>query len=294
MSRDSPTPMPVRPSLSWKGWLISLGARVWLLIGWTWSTIILGGLLVSLLITYATTGTILDPRSWVLIRTLLAHPTILVLGLLLAFLLTLCASWASRFQRQEQQQQAFDFQQTLHSIEQHIHNLDRESHSTHADPAPVTADPPPASMPVRTQPAPTAPTPSIRTPDQRLRVFLSSTLDELAPERRAAREAITGLHLTPVFFEAGARPYPPRELYRAYLAQSDIFIGIYWQRYGWVAPTMDISGLEDEYRLSQGKPRLIYVKEPAPQREPQLQTLLDRIRNENVTTYQKFSTSAQL
>lgn len=291
MSRDSPTPTQVRPSLSWKGLLLSLGARVWLLIGWIWSTIILGGLLVSLLITYATTGTILDPRSWVLIRTLLAHPTILVLGLLLAFLLTLCAYWASRLQRQEQQQHAFDFQQTLHSIEQHVHHLDRESHSTPADPAPVTADPPPASMPMRTPPAPT---PSIRTPDQRLRVFLSSTLDELAPERRAAREAISGLHLTPVFFEAGARPYPPRELYRAYLAQSDLFLGIYWQRYGWVAPTMDISGLEDEYRLSQGKPRLIYVKEPAPQREPQLQSLLDRIRTENVTTYQKFSTAAEL
>ena len=101
---------------------------------------------------------------------------------------------------------------------------------------------------------------SIRTPDQRLRVFISSTLNELAPERRAAREAIAGLHLTPVFFEAGARPYPAREVYRSYVAQSDIFVGIYWQNYGVVAPAMDISGLEDEYRLSSGKPRLIYIK----------------------------------
>ena len=61
-----------------------------------------------------------------------------------------------------------------------------------------------------------------------------------------AREAIAALRLTPVFFEAGARPYPPRELYQAYVAQSDIFIGIYWQRYGWVAPAMDISALEEE------------------------------------------------
>ncbi|TMD66459.1 MAG: DUF4062 domain-containing protein, partial [Chloroflexi bacterium] len=83
----------------------------------------------------------------------------------------------------------------------------------------------------------------IRTPDQRVRVFVSSTLDELAPERTAAREAITQLRLTPVLFELGARPYPPRELYRAYLAQSDIFIGLYWQRYGWVAPAMQVSGL---------------------------------------------------
>src|SRR3712207_8973065 len=66
-------------------------------------------------------------------------------------------------------------------------------------------------------------TPSaIRTPDQRLRVFVSSTLQELAPERRAAQAAIERLALTPVLFELGARPHPPRNLYRAYLRQSDI------------------------------------------------------------------------
>jgi predicted ATPase len=136
--------------------------------------------------------------------------------------------------------------------------------------------------------------PVIRTPDQRVRVFVSSTLDELAPERAAAREAITQLRLTPVLFESGARPYPPRELYRAYLAQSDIFIGLYWQRYGWVAPDMTVSGLEDEYQLSADKPRLIYLKTPAPAREQRLQALLDRIRSEEVASYQKFSTHEEL
>jgi hypothetical protein len=90
----------------------------------------------------------------------------------------------------------------------------------------------------------------IRTPDQRLRVFVSSTLEELADERAAARAAIVKLHLAPVLFELGARPHPPRDVYRAYLDQSHIFIRIYWQRYGWVAPGEAISGLEDEYRLS--------------------------------------------
>jgi predicted ATPase len=135
---------------------------------------------------------------------------------------------------------------------------------------------------------------AIRTPDQRVRVFVSSTLDELATERAAAREAITQLRLTPVLFESGARPYPPRELYRAYLAQSDIFIGLYWQRYGWVAPDMTISGLEDEYQLSTDKHRLIYLKTPAPAREPGLQRLLDRIRSEEVASYQKFATPEEL
>lgn len=83
----------------------------------------------------------------------------------------------------------------------------------------------------------------IRTPDQRLRVFVSSTLQELSQERVAASQAITRLRLTPILFETGARPHPPRNLYRAYLAQSDVFVGIYWQKYGWVAPGEDASGL---------------------------------------------------
>jgi len=137
-------------------------------------------------------------------------------------------------------------------------------------------------------------TPMIRTPDQRVRVFISSTLDELAPERQTAREAIAQLRLTPVLFESGARPYPPRELYQAYLAQSDIFVGLYWQRYGWVAPTMQVSGLEDEYQLSGAKPKLIYIKTPAHEREPRLQDLLDRIRAEDTASYQKFATPEEL
>src|SRR4051794_35805074 len=97
----------------------------------------------------------------------------------------------------------------------------------------------------------------ISTPDRRLRVFVSSTMEELAAERRAVRDAITRLRLTPVLFELGARPHPPRDLYRAYLTQSDVFVGIYGERYGWVAPGMDISGLEDEFNLSAGLPRLV-------------------------------------
>ena len=135
---------------------------------------------------------------------------------------------------------------------------------------------------------------AIRTPDQRIRVFVSSTLDELAPERAAARQAITQLRLIPVMFELGAHSHPPRDLYRAYLAQSDVFVGLYWQRYGWAPPDMDVSGLEDEERLAAGKPRLIYLKTPAAQREPRLQEMLDRIRAEEVSSYQKFTTPDEL
>src|ERR1700729_243404 len=134
----------------------------------------------------------------------------------------------------------------------------------------------------------------ISTPDRRVRVFVSSTLTELATERDAARDAITGLHLTPVMFELGARPHPPRELYRAYLAQSDVFVGVYWQRYGWVVPGQEISGLEDEYLLSAGRPRVVYVKPPPPGREPRLAAMLDRIRDDAGISYKPFADPADL
>ena len=133
----------------------------------------------------------------------------------------------------------------------------------------------------------------IRTPDQRVRVFISSTLGELAAERRAVAAAVTQLRLTPVLFELGARPYAPQDLYRAYLKQSDVFVGIYAESYGWVAPGMEISGLEDEYRLSAGKPQLIYLKEAA-RREPRLTSFLDAIQADGVASYRHFKDADEL
>jgi predicted ATPase len=134
----------------------------------------------------------------------------------------------------------------------------------------------------------------IRTPDRRLRVFVSSTLGELAEERRAVSRAVSALRLTPVLFEVGARPYPPADVYRAYLAQSDVFIGLYWQRYGQLVPGTQVSGLEDEFQRSGGLPRLLYVKAPAPDREPRLADLLARIREDASASYRSFRTPAEL
>jgi predicted ATPase len=134
----------------------------------------------------------------------------------------------------------------------------------------------------------------IHTPDRRLRVFVSSTLTELAAERRAVQDAVTRLRLAPVMFELGARPHPPRPVYRAYLAQSQVFVGVYWQSYGWVAPSEQISGLEDEYQLSAGLPRLIYVKSPAADRDPRLTQMLARIQDEAEVSYRHFSEPAEL
>jgi hypothetical protein len=123
---------------------------------------------------------------------------------------------------------------------------------------------------------------------------VSSTLGELAGERRAVSRAVSALRLTSVLFEAGARPYPPAEVYRAYLAQADVFIGVYWQQYGQLVPGAQISGLEEEFDLSGGLPRLLYVKGPAPDREPRLADLLARIRDGASASYRHFRTAGEL
>ncbi|MEU1971655.1 DUF4062 domain-containing protein [Microbacterium sp. NPDC019599] len=136
--------------------------------------------------------------------------------------------------------------------------------------------------------------PVIRTPDQRIRVFVSSTLRELADERAAARAAIERMRLAPVMFELGARPHPPRELYRSYLEQSDVFVGIYWESYGWVAPDEQISGLEDEYDLAPATmPKLIYIK-ASQDREPRLKDLIARIQRDDHAAYLPFHTAEEL
>ena len=134
----------------------------------------------------------------------------------------------------------------------------------------------------------------ILTPDQRVRVFVSSTLGELAAERGAVRRAVERLQLLPVMFELGARPHPPRQLYRAYLAQSHVFLAVYWERYGWIAPGEQVSGLEDEYLLCGDLPRLVYVKEPAPGREPRLDALLSRVQDDDRAAYKQFRSMREL
>ena len=134
----------------------------------------------------------------------------------------------------------------------------------------------------------------ILTPDQRLRVFISSTLGELAPERDAVEAAVRTLRLTPVRFELGARAHGPADVYRSYLEQSDVFVGIYWESYGWVGPSTTISGIEDELERSRGRPQLIYVKEPAPERDADLERLLDRVRGDALVSYRKFGAPGEL
>jgi tetratricopeptide (TPR) repeat protein len=134
----------------------------------------------------------------------------------------------------------------------------------------------------------------ILTSDQRARVFISSTIEELKEERNAVINAVHDLKLHPIFFEEGARSNNPRDVYKALLEQSHIYIGIFWKQYGWIPPDGIISGIEDEYNLSERKPRLIYVKEAPEGRDPRLEALLQRIQNDGDLSYCKFKNEIEL
>lgn len=85
----------------------------------------------------------------------------------------------------------------------------------------------------------------------RLRIFVTSTIDECAKQRRQVLAAIRGLELDAFLFEReGARPYGPRSLYLAKLSTCHMAVGIYRSKYGWVDTSNEqtLSGLEDEYR----------------------------------------------
>ena len=119
-------------------------------------------------------------------------------------------------------------------------------------------------------------------------------MGELREERMAVRRTIEGLLLTPVMFEEGARSHPPVEVYRSYLSQSDVFVGLYWQSHGLPLPGEPISGLEDEFHRSTGLPQLVYVKEPAPERDTELTDLINTIRFGGRITYKRFRTTEEL
>ena len=114
--------------------------------------------------------------------------------------------------------------------------------------------------------------------DRRLRVFVSSTLGELAQEREAAKSAIGTLRLRATGADLGDQGDDPP------IQRPDIFVGVYWQSYGFATEQSPTSSLEAEYESGTGLPRLIYVKEPATDRDPRLSHFLERIQAEGFPT----------
>jgi Domain of unknown function (DUF4062) len=112
---------------------------------------------------------------------------------------------------------------------------------------------------------------------QRLRVFVSSRMQELAPERQVVRAALDGLKVEAWVFEqdAGARPESIEKTFLEELEAADLYIGLFWKGYG------DYTIQEYEYARERSKDRLVYEKRATlnADRDPRLQKFLDGLAN---------------
>src|SRR4051794_40032938 len=99
------------------------------------------------------------------------------------------------------------------------------------------------------------------------RVFLSSTFTDLKSHREAVQDAIRQLGVVDVSMEHfGARDERPLdECVRLVKQESDIFVGIYAHKYGYIpkGSTKSISDLEYKSASEAALPRFIYVVDDA-------------------------------
>lgn len=94
------------------------------------------------------------------------------------------------------------------------------------------------------------------------RVFISSTFKDLSAFRQTVIEAVRQLGAVDVSMEHfGARDERPKDECLTLIGESDVFVGIYAYRYGYIPEGDSISILEAEYdaATSAGLPRLIYI-----------------------------------
>ena len=79
----------------------------------------------------------------------------------------------------------------------------------------------------------------------RLRVFVSSKMQELAPERQAIKAALDDLKVGRWLFEqvAGARPESIERTFLEEIEAADLYIGLFWK----IETYEDKGGLKERY-----------------------------------------------
>jgi tetratricopeptide (TPR) repeat protein len=122
----------------------------------------------------------------------------------------------------------------------------------------------------------------------RLRVFISSTIQDLQIEREAVERAIANLRLEAVRPEKmGAPSMSPREAIRIMVQECDVYIGILGGRYGYILPEA-ISVTEFEFNTARkaGRPILLYRKQVAEEELERAQkAFIERVGDFNTGYY---------
>jgi hypothetical protein len=92
-----------------------------------------------------------------------------------------------------------------------------------------------------------------------MRVFLSSTYEDLVEYRSKAANAIERLGQQGVRMEVfGARPESAAAACFDEINSSDVIIGIYAHRYGFIPPGSDVSITEQEFDFARGKSKQVF------------------------------------
>lgn len=106
---------------------------------------------------------------------------------------------------------------------------------------------------------------------KKLSVMISSTIEDLGPEREAVDQAIQNFHFVRFRAEAlGARSRSPREFCDEMAKKCDLFILILGEKYGFIINDLGISVTHREYNVARAdnpQKMLVYEKK-VPNREP--------------------------
>jgi hypothetical protein len=132
------------------------------------------------------------------------------------------------------------------------------------------------------------------TPTSAARVFISSTSEDLAVYRLAARDAVLAIGMLPVMVEyfAASGDKPPLPACLATVSETDVLVVIVGHRYGWVPPDQaegqhkSITWLECEQAFSEGKEVLAFLvddKHAWPEAGREAHRIMEAVQNENAT-----------
>ena len=104
------------------------------------------------------------------------------------------------------------------------------------------------------------------TPRRKIKIFVSSTYQDLMEHRRACQDVLAKLSNDhPVEFVGmenfAADDFSPRDLSLKKVEDSDMYVGIFGMRYGSIVPEDGVSITELEYRLAKNRklPCLIFI-----------------------------------
>lgn len=118
------------------------------------------------------------------------------------------------------------------------------------------------------------------------KVFISSTMTDLQPERKQAAATIRGVGADPRFFEGFSTTSDPAGVYVPEVSRADIVVLLLGERYGNPIPSMNgrsATHVEYDAAVEALKPILVYRKEgEGLEREPQLEAFMRQLDPQRV------------